>query len=94
VFGDDYSTMELAVDEPTKQLYQVEPPFGADIAGVDDKLFALNNAAEFDTWLTVGADNGNVDSAIRCADVASSVRDDMRVMCEVYGGRGAAVIRF
>ena len=59
--------MELYVDTRTLRvpLYQVAHPFGTDIAGVDSKIFAVKPDAEFDTWITVGADNGNALNGIR-----------------------------
>ena len=65
VYGDDYAPMELYVDAGTAHLYQVAHPFGTDIAGVDSKIFAVKPEAEFDTWITVGADNGNALNGIR-----------------------------
>ena len=65
VFGDDYSTMSLSADDKTP-LFQVPHPFGNDFGGVNRELIEVKPASEFDTWLTVGEDNGNSKSDIRC----------------------------
>merc|ERR1719171_2957513 len=41
--------------------YQVPAPFGADIGGVNPAFFGLSADAdaEFDSWLTVGVDDGS-----------------------------------
>lgn len=64
VFGDDYSTMSLSADDKTP-LFQVPHPFGNDFGGVNRELIEVKPASEFDTWLTVGEDNGNSKSDIR-----------------------------
>ena len=68
VYGDDFSEMNLHLDTSDRVLYQVEKPFGTDIGGVDSKLFRVEPTAEFDTWITVGSDNGNADNGIRCVN--------------------------
>jgi hypothetical protein len=66
VYGDDYAPMQLFVEGGTRAFYQVTHPFGTDIAGVDSKIFEVKPESEFDTWITVGADNGNALNSIRC----------------------------
>ena len=39
--------------------YQVASPFGADFGGVNPALFAANPTAEYDSWLTIGLDDGD-----------------------------------
>ncbi len=44
--------------------FQVAAPFGTDIGGVAPAFFAINSAAEFDSWLTVGPTDGTAGAAI------------------------------
>eukprot|EP01043_Picozoa_sp_COSAG02_P048737 COSAG02_NODE_4820_length_4939_cov_9.921074_2_plen_860_part_01 len=44
--------------------YQVAAPFGTNIGGVSPALFPAAAEAEFDSWLTIGADDGTSGSAI------------------------------
>jgi hypothetical protein len=72
VFGDDYAAMTLRADEKGVGLFQVPIPFGADYGGVNQALYKVKASSEFDTWITVGADNGNPSNQIRCG-VATSL---------------------
>ena len=56
--------MSLSADDKTP-LFQVPHPFGNDFGGVNRELIEVKPASEFDTWLTVGEDNGNSKSDIR-----------------------------
>ena len=49
--------------------YQVSPPFGADVGGINPAFFAFANNdqtgyAEFDSWLTIGVTDGSAPGAI------------------------------
>eukprot|EP01044_Picomonas_judraskeda_P018366 COSAG03_NODE_3627_length_1913_cov_26.292744_1_plen_454_part_00 len=44
--------------------FQVAAPFGTDIGGVSPAFFAINAAAEFDSWLSIGPTDGTAGAAI------------------------------
>eukprot|EP01043_Picozoa_sp_COSAG02_P051613 COSAG02_NODE_5456_length_4302_cov_3.254818_1_plen_784_part_00 len=44
--------------------FQVPAPFGADIGGVSPAFFAVNAAAEFDSWITIGPTDGTAGVAL------------------------------
>jgi hypothetical protein len=49
--------------------YQVSPPFGADVGGINPAFFAFANNdqtgyAEFDSWLTIGVTDGSAAGSI------------------------------
>merc|ERR1712159_981067 len=44
--------------------FQVAAPFGTDLGGVAPAFFAVNAAAEFDSWLTIGATDGTLGAAL------------------------------
>ena len=52
-----YGTAEHPLIVPPA--YQVASPFGADFGGVNPALFAANPTAEYDSWLTIGLDDGD-----------------------------------
>lgn len=56
--------MSLKADDGSP-LFQVPIPFGADYGGVNKELFKVKPSSEFDTWVTIGADAGNAQNAIR-----------------------------
>jgi len=73
VFGDDYAPMSLKTDDGSP-LFQVPIPFGADYGGVNKGLFSVKPSSEYDTWVTIGADAGNAQNAIRSGCRPSSPR--------------------
>ena len=38
---------------------QVDPPFGVDIGGTPPAFWPLHTEAEYDSWLSVGVDDGS-----------------------------------
>lgn len=59
IFGDSNAPLKLSTENSDDKFYHVDPPFGADIGGVDDQLWVIKPEAQFDSWITVGADSGN-----------------------------------
>jgi hypothetical protein len=53
IFGDADGALALPA------VYQVAPPFGVDVGGVNPGLFAIMPASQYDSWLTVGATDGS-----------------------------------
>ena len=41
-----------------------DPQFGADVGGVNPAFFAINAAAEFDSWLTIGMTDASAPGAL------------------------------
>lgn len=62
--------MTLKPDEKGVGLFQVPIPFGADYGGVNRELYKVKGSSQFDTWVTVGADNGNPSNQIRCGHIS------------------------
>eukprot|EP01043_Picozoa_sp_COSAG02_P077034 COSAG02_NODE_16667_length_1065_cov_5.168737_1_plen_98_part_00 len=51
--------------------FQVPPPFGTNVGGVNPQFFGVNGDAEFDSWFTVG------DIAVGCARTFGPVRSSV-----------------
>ena len=44
--------------------FQVDTPFGTNVAGVSPAFFAVVAEAEFDSWLTIGVTDGSVNNGV------------------------------
>jgi hypothetical protein len=62
IFGDKFSSFKFQAHGG--EFLQVDAPLGADIGGVHQELWAVKKEAQFDSWLTVGSDNGNADNRL------------------------------
>ena len=49
--------------------FHVDPPFGVNIGGVNPTFFTTNPDSEFDSWITVGIDDGSNQNAISAVGI-------------------------
>ena len=63
IFGDVRNPMHLPA------AFQAETPFGAHIGGSDPLFYAVEPMAEFDSWLTVGIEDGNSENKVASINI-------------------------
>jgi len=49
--------------------FQVDTPFGADLGGVNPAFFAFSPDALYDSWLTIGKEDGDIDGSLSSIEV-------------------------
>ena len=75
MFGSVYSDFSLyTVDK--SDFFQAPAGLDVDVGGVNPALFQFVGASRFDSWFTVGADDGESQNALSC--VASSAHCETR----------------
>ncbi len=65
VFGSVYSDFALYTVDET-DFFQAPAGLDVDVGGVNPALFQFVGASRFDSWFTVGADDGESQNALSC----------------------------
>lgn len=70
VFGSLYSDFSLSTVDKS-DFFQAPAGLDVDVGGVNPALFQFVAASRFDSWFTVGADDGESQNALSCVGSAS-----------------------
>jgi hypothetical protein len=65
--GPPSSTETMLMQLPAA--FQVDTPFGADLGGVNPAFFAFSPDALYDSWLTIGKEDGDIDGSLSSIEV-------------------------
>jgi len=63
VFGSTYSDFKLFTEDDSN-FFQAPPGLDVDVGGVNPALYQFVQSARFDSWFTVGADDGESQNAL------------------------------
>eukprot|EP01051_Picozoa_sp_SAG22_P007047 SAG22_NODE_483_length_9925_cov_3.568186_2_plen_272_part_00 len=63
LYGSTYEDMVISTEDET-DFYQAPPGIDVELGGVNPALFQFVPAGEYDSWLTIGADSGDTQSAL------------------------------